>query len=68
MSYVLIFDIPRSMAVERVRINRELHRRGAKRIQDSFWKHENLEFLIKIALKIREIGGKASILEEKLIF
>ena len=68
MSFVLVFDIPATEAVEKVRINRELHRIDAKRLQDSLWKSENLSALIKIAMRIRRIGGKASILEEKLIF
>jgi hypothetical protein len=68
MSFVLIFDIPAVRSVEKVRINRMLHRIGAKKIQDSFWKHENLKLLIEIASQIKNIGGKASILEEKILF
>jgi len=68
MSFVIVFDIPRVEATEKVRINRELHRAGARKIQDSFWKHTNLKFLIDLALRIRKIGGKAEILEEKFIF
>ena len=68
MGFVLIYDIPRILSVERVRINRDLHRMNAERIQDSVWKHENLSELIKIGIKIREIGGRAEILEEKFLF
>ena len=68
MGFVLIYDIPRSLGSERVRINRELHRFGAERLQDSVWKHENLENLVQIAIRIRELGGKAEILEERFLF
>ena len=68
MSFVIVFDIPTNERIEKVRINRELHRMGAKRVQDSFWRHENLKQLIKIAVRIRSIGGKAEILEEKFLF
>jgi pseudouridine-5'-phosphate glycosidase len=68
MGFVLIFDIPEREAVEKVRINRELHRAEAKMIQNSVWGHENLNQLIDFAVRIRNLGGKASILEEKFIF
>jgi hypothetical protein len=68
MSFVIVFDIPKSQAVEKVRINRELNRTGAQLLQDSFWRLDNLKELIRIASWIRRIGGKASILEEKFIF
>ena len=68
MSFVLIFDIPASLRTERRSINRELHRMGAECVQDSFWRHENLKQLIDLAVRIRSIGGKAEILEEKFLF
>lgn len=68
MGFVLIFDIPESEAVEKVRINRELHRINARMIQNSVWKHEDLKELISFAIRIRNLGGKASILEEKFVF
>lgn len=68
MAFVIVFDIPRWQATEKVRINRRLHKIGAERIQDSLWRHENLNELIEIAIRIRGIGGKAGILEEKFIF
>lgn len=68
MSFVLVFDIPRSLATEKVRINRELHRADAVRVQDSFWKHNDLKTLMKIAMHIRRVGGQAEILEETFLF
>lgn len=67
-SFVLVFDIPKEMQRERRTINRELHRADAERVQDSFWKHNNLKILMEIAMHIRRVGGKAEILEEKFLF
>lgn len=67
-SFVLVFDIPREMQTERRVINRELHRAGAEMIQQSFWRHENLKSLIEFAIRIRNLGGSASVLEEKFLF
>ncbi len=68
MSFVIVFDIPRSEKTERVRIHRGLIRGGAEMIQDSFWKSDSLKFLIDIGMRIRKIGGSATILEEKFLF
>ena len=68
MSFVIVFDIPRFEKTERVRIHRELVRGGAEKIQDSFWKSEKMKFLIEIGMRIRKLGGRASILEEKFLF
>lgn len=68
MGFVLVFDIPEREAVEKVRINRELHRANAEMIQNSVWKHKNLKELMRLAIRIRGIGGRASILEEKFVF
>jgi CRISPR/Cas system-associated endoribonuclease Cas2 len=67
MSFVIVFDIPKALAVERVRINRKLNRVGAVRIQDSFWRSDRLNDLINIGIEIRKIGGKSEILEEKFL-
>ncbi len=68
MGYVLVFDIPQGEAVEKVRINRMLHRRGAKLVQQSLWKHESIRELVDIGMRIRKIGGHAEILEECFLF
>lgn len=68
MGFVLVFDFPRSLTTERRRLNRMLHRINARKIQDSFWRCENLNSLMEIALYIKSFGGKAEILEEKFIF
>ncbi len=66
--FVLIFDLPREMGTVKVRTWRELQRMGAKMIQHSVWKFNNVQDLIKIALEIKNSGGKATILEEKILF
>ncbi|OYT42809.1 MAG: hypothetical protein B6U78_00190 [Candidatus Aenigmarchaeota archaeon ex4484_224] len=68
MSYLLSFDIPRNFSTLRVRVFRELRRNGAKKVHHSLWKHENLNFLISLASLIKQKGGQAIILEEKMIF
>jgi len=65
---VLVFDFPKSLTTQRRQLNRLLHRIGAKRVQDSFWRHEDLKSLIEVATFIKQNGGRASILEERLIF
>lgn len=66
--YVLIYDIPSSFPQFKVKINRELKKANATMLQKSVWKHNDLAFLTKIALLIKSIGGKAIVLEEKLVF
>ena len=67
-TYLLAFDIPSSLPYFKLLINRRLRRGGARLIQKSLWEHENLSFLVKIALLIKNVGGKARVMEEKLIF
>jgi uncharacterized protein (UPF0128 family) len=66
--FIISFDIPLDQPTEKRRINRELHRMGARMLQQSFWEHEDLGQLIKVASSIKSIGGSARILEEKFIF
>ncbi len=68
MSYVLVYDIPQSEAVEKVRINRMLHRIGAKLMQQSLWTSDDIKNLVAIGIRIRKIGGRAQILEERILF
>lgn len=67
-NFVIIFDIPQEMQSFRVRIHRDLISIRARKIQQSYWKSENLRELVGIASSIKNIGGSARILEEKLIF
>lgn len=65
---VIVFDIPTEETSFKTKINRLLKSIGAIQIQRSVWKSNNLKELIKIATLIKMIGGKAIIMEEKLIF
>jgi CRISPR/Cas system-associated endoribonuclease Cas2 len=68
MSYILIFDIPRKNAILAVKVNRKLKEINAEKIQNSVWRGEDFDELVKIALLIRNSGGKAQIIEEKVVF
>jgi hypothetical protein len=67
MGYIILFDIPRNMGYLQVKINRLLHSINAQLIQHSVWESENLEGLKKIKDLIESNGGKAIILEKKII-
>lgn len=66
--YIILFDIPREAKILAVKVNRELKSIDAKKLQNSVWKSDNLKELMKIAIWIRNPGGSAIILEEKVIF
>lgn len=68
MLYLIIFDIPKDHSILRVKVNRLLKEIDAKMIQNSVWRSENLKELTKIAIWIRNSGGSATILEEKIIY
>jgi len=56
---VIVFDIPRKENTLLKRVNRELKRIGAKRLQFSVWQSDKLDELIEIALFISSNGGQA---------
>ena len=66
--FIIAFDIPVEERSFKVKINRILKANNAKMIQKSIWSSSNLSLLVKLATWIKEVGGKARILEEKLIF
>ncbi len=68
MSQILIFDIPTGNTILSVKVNRKLKSIGAVKVQNSVWRSDNLQELTRIALWIRNVGGSASILEEKILF
>jgi len=68
MAGILLFDIPKEKDVLRVKIHRILKEIKAEQIQTSVWKSENMQELIKIAIMIRNSGGSATVLEEKVVF
>ena len=66
--FILIFDIPRNKPSIKLKVNRNLHRMNAEKVQQSAWKSDKLDKLIEIATLVKKSRGKARILEEKLIF
>ncbi len=68
MNYLLIFDIPKGNSILNVKVNRLLKKIGADKIQNSVWRSENLKELTKISIWIRNVGGDAKILEERIVF
>jgi CRISPR/Cas system-associated endoribonuclease Cas2 len=68
MQYLIIFDIPKGHSILRVKVNRLLKEIDAKLVQNSVWSSDNLKELTKIAIWIRNAGGVAHILEEKIIY
>jgi CRISPR-associated endonuclease Cas2 len=68
MDYLIIYDLPREKSSLLVKINRELHKIGAERIQHSIWESKKLDNLKDIAELIRDNGGEAMVLEENVVF
>lgn len=66
--FILMFDIPKELNRVEVRVWRDLNKINAEKIQHSLWKSNKLKELIDIATFIKNSGGTARILEEKLIF
>jgi len=67
-SFILYFDLRSNEKSMKLRIFKELKRSGAKMILHSFWKSDDLQDLIYIAMLIKKGNGEARILEEKFIF
>ena len=66
--FILIFDMPSGEHTLRKKIYRLLKKTGAKKLQISVWESGSLANLIKVANIIRIAGGKAIVLEKKLVF
>ena len=68
MPNILLFDIPRGEKILNVKVNRKLKSIGAEKVQNSAWRSDNLKELTRATVWIRNAGGSASILEEKIIY
>ena len=68
MKYLIIYDIPKEKKVLQVQVNRALKSIKAGKIQHSVWGSDDLESLKILAKKIKSEGGKAIILEKKVLF
>lgn len=68
MTYLLVFGIPKGSTILNVKVNRLLKYIDAEKIQNSVWRSDNLKELTKIVIWIRNAGGKAQILEERIVY
>lgn len=68
MSYLVMFDIPSGERILSLKVNRLLKSIGAEKVQNSVWRSDNLQELTKLALWVRNSGGSATIIEEKVVF
>ncbi len=66
--FVLSYDIPTEEAAFKLKINRLLRKMKATMVQRSMWQHPRLDELVRIATLIKSVGGRARIMEERLIF
>jgi len=67
MRYVLLYDIPRELKSFQVEVNRALKAAKAQMFQRSVWQCDDLKSLRAIARRIKEEGGKAVIMEKKIV-
>lgn len=68
MKFVLIFDVPFGEGAAKRQTHRLLIRAGAKMLQQSVWKHDELGKLMNVATFVKKSGGDARILEERFVF
>lgn len=68
MQYLVVFSLPKGNAVMGVKINRLLREIGADKVQKSVWRSDNLKELTRIVMWVRNTGGTAQILEEKIVY
>jgi len=66
--YVIIYDMPREKKSLQVKINRALKAIKAEKLQHSVWESSDLHSLKEIVKEIRSEGGRANILEKRIIF
>lgn len=66
--YIILYDIGRGKNATRLRVSRELGGMDAKMFQHSVWEHEDVNKLMEIVSIIRANGGKAVIMEKKIVY
>lgn len=66
--FVLSFDLPREYSTAKVRMFGQLRKIRAKMVHESFWKHDDFNKLMEVAITIKKFQGRAGILEERLVF
>lgn len=65
---MIAFDIPAEENSFKKKINQILKKSGAEMVQRSIWASENLELFLRLAVLIKNVGGKANVFEAKVIF
>lgn len=66
--FLIVFGLPRGAPALGVKVNRLLREIGAEKVSNSVWASEDLKTLTKIVVWIRNAGGKAAVIEEKIIY
>ncbi|MEM5832132.1 MAG: hypothetical protein QXT38_02370 [Candidatus Aenigmatarchaeota archaeon] len=66
--YIIIFQLPAKDPIIKLKVNRFLKKIGAKIVFKGVWRHQDEVQLIGLASWIRNLGGKAYVLEEKIIY
>ncbi|MEA1905058.1 MAG: hypothetical protein U9M97_04170 [Candidatus Hadarchaeota archaeon] len=67
MSYLILFDIKELDNATRLRVNRKLRKLSALMLQQSVWESNNVDELRELVESIRLSGGKALILEKRVV-
>ena len=68
MEFVMIFDVPLEDRALARKVQRDLHKSGARMLQQSVWKSDSLQDLISIASLVKKAGGDARVLKEQFVF
>ncbi len=70
--FLFSFDIPHHKNSDnwhfKIWVYRKLKRINARMVQRSLWRSNNMEALVTLAKLIKEEGGRAIIMEERLVF
>jgi CRISPR-associated endonuclease Cas2 len=67
MSYLIVYDIKKLDHATWLKVNRRLRKLGASRMQHSLWELDDLPELNNLVRLIKSTGGKALVLEKKIV-
>ncbi|MEW6222594.1 MAG: hypothetical protein AB1476_04695 [Candidatus Hadarchaeota archaeon] len=67
MSYLIIYDIKELDNATRLKVCRRLRKFRAIKLQQSVWEHTKLEHMRGLASSIKSAGGKALVLEKRVV-
>jgi len=66
--FLIVFGLPKGARGLGVKVNRLLKEIRAEKISNSVWASEDLRTLTKVVVWIRNAGGKAAVIEEKIVY